>query len=158
MLKRAVVCLAALSVLAGCGSSTSEAPDDTKVESLHREQSTDDKDAGKDKDRSKDGKSSEPSSPSEEAPADQSAREIESIPGAEPGDPKEVEFFEELKGIDVEGVEDQLVATAQEVCSDGRDSVLLNAVAGQLDQQDRSDLNVEQLADRIAEAAEKAYC
>ncbi|WP_151529034.1 MULTISPECIES: hypothetical protein [Corynebacterium] len=148
MLKRAVLCVAALCVLSGCGSSTSEAPEEPKVESLHREQSTQDKDK----------KSSEPSSPTEEAPADQSAREIESIPGAEPGDPKEVEFFEELKGVDVNGVEDQLVATAQEVCEEGRDSVLLNAVAGQLDQQGRSELNVEQLADRIADAAEKAYC
>lgn len=147
MRKVLAACAAVLVVATGCGSSTSEAPEETSVESLHREQSKD----------SKERKSLERDSTSS-APADKSAREVESLPGRAPGDPKEQEFFDDLKGIDTAGVEDQLVATAQEVCRSGRDAVVLDAVAGQLVEQGATDLNPDEVAERIAAAAEKAYC
>ncbi|MDO5029946.1 MAG: DUF732 domain-containing protein [Corynebacterium sp.] len=65
------------------------------------------------------------------------------------------------KGIDVDGVEDQLIGTGRAACADApaeeRDVVAL-AIAGQLVAQDRSSDSAEEVAKIIATSAKKAYC
>lgn len=102
--------------------------------------------------------------PAEPQPQDQGAREIDEIPEQEtPRSPEDVTFLGDLtdEGIDVEGVEDQLIGTASTVC--GNDGNVLTeatppAVAGQLVEQGRTDLPVGEVAALIESAAENAYC
>lgn len=67
----------------------------------------------------------------------------------------------EGKKVKVEGIEDQLIAAATEVCRAnelGQKSFTVDAVAGQLIEQGRSSESPEALADAIAAAAKNAYC
>ena len=60
-------------------------------------------------------------------------------------------------GIDVDGTEDQLIAAGHIHCSD-EDDVVVEAVAGQIVAQERTDGDEADVTDAIAEAAEAAYC
>lgn len=102
--------------------------------------------------------------PADPSPQDQGAREIDEIPEAEIArTPEDIHFLGELsdEGIDIEGVESQLIGTASIVCSDdagefGRATV--SAVAGQLVNQDRTDKSVEDVTAIIEAGAKNAYC
>lgn len=67
-------------------------------------------------------------------------------------------------GIDVEGTEDQLIAaghvhcTAQSETGGDADAAVVEAVAGQIVAQDRTDDDEAAVAESIAKAAESAYC
>lgn len=67
----------------------------------------------------------------------------------------------EKAGIDVDGVEDQLIGTGRAACADVPEEerqVIALAIAGQLVAQDRSQDSAEEVAKIIASSAEKAYC
>ena len=92
-------------------------------------------------------------------PADQPAREVTSIPEQAPTfSPKEQEFLDQLQqsGVNVRGVEDQLTATGATVCNG--DSVTRDAVAGQLVEQRRTDLDANAVAALISETAQSKLC
>lgn len=95
-------------------------------------------------------------------PQDEGAREISSIPSAEPAvDPTQEKYISGLAddGINVEGIEAQLVGTAQTVCSDDPlASVTAGAVAGQLIEQGRTDRPVEEVTRAIETSARDNYC
>lgn len=102
--------------------------------------------------------------PAEPQPQDQGAREIDEIPEQQiPRSAEDVAFLGELtdEGIDVDGVEDQLIGTASTVCGNG-ENVLTEAtppaVAGQLVEQGRTDLPVGEVTALIESAAQNAYC
>ena len=92
-------------------------------------------------------------------PADQPAREVTSIPEQAPTfSPQEREFLDQLQqsGVNVKGVEDQLTATGATVCNG--DSVTRDAVAGQLVEQRRTDLDANAVATLITETAQSKLC
>lgn len=64
--------------------------------------------------------------------------------------------------IKVDGTEDQLIAAGHVHCDakggDGADTVLVDAVAGQLIEQGRTEADAAAVAKSIANAAETAYC
>lgn len=95
-------------------------------------------------------------------PQDEGAREISSIPSAEPAlDPTQEKFIKGLTddGIKVDGIEGQLVGAAQTVCSDDPlASVTAGAVAGQLIEQGRTDRPVDEVTRTLETAARDAYC
>lgn len=67
----------------------------------------------------------------------------------------------EKAGIDVDGVEDQLIGTGRAACADAPEEerqVIALAIAGQLVAQDRSQDSAEEVAKTIANSAKKAYC
>lgn len=100
----------------------------------------------------------------EPQPQDQGAREVEEIPEQEvPRSEEDVTFLGDLtdEGIDVAGVEDQLIGTASTVCGgdgNGLTSATLPAVAGQLVEQGRTDKSVDEVAAIVEAAAKNAYC
>lgn len=85
--------------------------------------------------------------------------EIESIPAeASHFTPQEEAFLDHLRqnGLNVEGVEDQLTATGINVCAD--DVITRDAVAGQLVEQRRTDLDPAALGELISDAARANLC
>lgn len=91
-----------------------------------------------------------------EAPA---VEEIESIPEqASDFTPQEAAFLDHLRqnGLNVEGVEDQLTATGINVCAD--DVITRDAVAGQLVEQRRTDMDPAALGELIGDAARANLC
>ncbi|WP_049171819.1 DUF732 domain-containing protein [Corynebacterium sp. 239_CJEI] len=67
----------------------------------------------------------------------------------------------EKAGIDVDGVEDQLIGTGRAACADAPEEereVIALAIAGQLVAQGRSRESAEEVAKTIASSAKKAYC
>lgn len=102
--------------------------------------------------------------PADPKPQDQGAREIDEIPAQEvPRSAEDITFLGDLtdEDIDVDGVEDQLIGTAATICGGGDNDLTtatLPAVAGQLVEQGRSDLPVDEVAELIDSAARNAYC
>ncbi|APT93398.1 hypothetical protein CPHO_11440 [Corynebacterium phocae] len=68
-------------------------------------------------------------------------------------------YLDDLKeaGINVEGVEDQLIGAAQAECN-AQDQVTVPAVAGQLIEQARTQLEHGQVVEAIAASARTHYC
>jgi hypothetical protein len=105
-----------------------------------------------------------PVRPADPQPQDQGAREVDEIPPQEvPRSPEDVAFLGDLsdEGIDIDGVEDQLIGTAATVCGDGGNALTaatLPAVAGQLVEQGRTDRTVDEVAALVESAAKNTYC
>ncbi len=72
--------------------------------------------------------------------------------------PEDESFLDALEGagIAVDGTEDQLIGAGHAHC--GVDSALVDAVAGQLVAQGRTDRSPQDAAKAIADAADAAYC
>lgn len=142
--------------LTACGGSTVTSDEvessETSVAPLDRESST----------ASSTTSTSSRAASSSARPQDEGAREISSIPSAEPAvDPAQEEYLTELAdgGIDIAGVEDQMVGTAQTVCSDDPLAATTSAaVAGQLVEQGRTDLSAEEVTRIIETSARDNYC
>lgn len=104
------------------------------------------------------------------APKDQPAQEVSAVPTPEAHySDREKHFLDELKnkGINVDGVEDQMLGAAGQVCTDkpapqpaqpAQPNYLVEAIAGQLVEQKRSDKPAEEVVSIIAKAAQDAYC
>lgn len=169
-------------VLAACGSATveDEEPETLSKSSTTASESTaasssKSKDADKD---SKDGKSSKESEKkdsgantagqnnAEPAPQaggsggsrDRGAQEIDEIPDTNNFEGDNAAFLDDVRalGVDVDGVEGQVISAGYLVCDD--QTAILQAVAGQLIGQDRTDREFEDLADNLAESARKHFC
>lgn len=102
--------------------------------------------------------------PAEPQPEDGAAKEIDEIPEQTPQrSPEEEALLEEIGegGIDVAGVEEQLIGAANTVCdaaAQDSESVILPAVAGQLIEQGKTDLSHEEATSLIDSVARSAYC
>lgn len=144
-MRKLVVVGAALCLgLAGCDSATvdSEPPQETEVAPLERE-------------------SEAPSSSSETATSksqeDRGAREISEIPSAEVPE-QDAKYLDKLKdaGVNVDGVEDQLLGAGKAACDENE--VTISAVAGQLIEQQRTTLAFEELSQLIKDSARSGIC
>ncbi|MDK4251980.1 hypothetical protein QPX11_06540 [Corynebacterium propinquum] len=169
-------------VLAACGSATVE---DEEPETLSKSSTTASESTAasssksKDADKnSKDGKSSKESEKkdsgantagqnnAEPAPQaggsggsrDRGAQEIDEIPDTNNFEGDNAAFLDDVRalGVDVDGVEGQVISAGYLVCDD--QTAILQAVAGQLIGQDRTDREFEDLADNLAESARKHFC
>lgn len=172
-------------VLAACGSATveDEEPETLSKSSTTASESTaasssKSKDADKDSKDSKDSKSSKESEKkdsgantagqnnAEPAPQaggsggsrDRGAQEIDEIPDTNNFEGDNAAFLDDVRalGVDVDGVEGQVISAGYLVCDD--QTAILQAVAGQLIGQDRTDREFEDLADNLAESARKHFC
>lgn len=90
---------------------------------------------------------------------DRPAREVETVPDQATGySPAEEAFLEQLRenGLNIEGVEDQLTATGFSVCSN--DMITRDAVAGQLVEQRRTDMDPAALGQLLTDTARANLC
>ncbi|MEZ2122569.1 MULTISPECIES: DUF732 domain-containing protein [unclassified Corynebacterium] len=167
-------------VLAGCGGATSESDDVVEPSVTSSLPKASREDVSESASAEPSGRSEDPSlvsaSPERREaapqpvvppipePRDGAAREIDKIPGlAQDRSAADLAYLKELRegGISVDGIEDQMIGAAAEVCrsaASGVDNYTLEAVAGQLIEQARASASVEVVADRIASAAKSAYC
>lgn len=155
----AAMLLAAGALLSGCGSATVEEGEatDTSVAPLERSSAASgDSSASKasESSASASGSASAERTPGEE-PEDRGAREISEIPAPAPEQGPDQDFLAAVaeKGVNVDGVEDQVVGAAQASCQG--DSVTVPAVAGQLIEQGRTELSHEELVRLITEQGRK---
>ena len=143
-MRKLVVVGAALCLgLAGCDSATvdSEPPQETEIAPLERES---------------DAPSSSENSASK-SQEDRGAREISEIPSAEVPEP-DAKYLDKLKdaGINVDGVEDQLLGAGKAACDENE--VTISAVAGQLIEQQRTTMGFEELSQLIKDSARSGIC
>ncbi|MCX7542920.1 DUF732 domain-containing protein [Corynebacterium sp. P5848] len=168
----------AVLALAGCGGATSESGDATETQAITSSLPTASSAASAEEKAARESKESSLSSASPEhrevapqpvvpavpEPRDGAAREIDEIPGlAQDRSPADLDYLKALtdSGITVDGVEDQMIGAAAEVCrsaASGVENYTLEAVAGQLVEQGRASAPVPEIAKRIASAAKSAYC
>ena len=180
--KLAAVLAAGSLALAACGSATveDEAPETlsnsssettssaSSSSSKSKEKDSKDKDGKKDKD-TKSSTTAPSASNAEPAPqgsgsaggagsADRGAQEIAEIPEAAGFEGENAAFLDEVRelGVDVAGVEGQIVSAGHLVCND--QTAILHAVAGQMIGQERTDREFEELADTLTESARKHFC
>ena len=91
--------------------------------------------------------------------ADQPAREVTEVPQqASAFTPAEEAYLAGLRenGVNIDGVEDQLTATGATVCGD--DLITRDAVAGQLVEQRRTDMDAAGVATLIDDTARANLC
>ena len=143
-MRKLVVVGAALCLgLAGCDSATvdSEPPQETEIAPLERES---------------DAPSSSENSASK-SQEDRGAREISEIPSAEVPEP-DAKYLDKLKeaGVNVDGVEDQLLGAGKAACDENE--VTISAVAGQLIEQQRTTQSFEELSQLIKDSARSGIC
>lgn len=140
--------------VAACGSSTvesSEVTSSTTTKTSTTSSST---------------KTSTPKSSEKSAPeiTDPQAKRVDEAPDGQmklsEADDSYLEALEKA-GIDIAGVEDQLIGTGRAACADAPEEerqVIALAIAGQLVAQGRSQESAEEVAKTIASSAKKAYC
>lgn len=147
--------------LAACGGATVDSDDVTETpapapSSSAEEQSTETSST----ESSTESSSAAPAAPADDPAAGEgAASEVENTPDAAPMRPEKDEaFLEALRqgGVNVEGNEEQLVGTARTIC--GGSTVTRDAVAGQLVEQQATDMNVEELSELIESAARDNLC
>ncbi|WP_408934828.1 hypothetical protein ACKFRL_05985 [Corynebacterium marquesiae] len=143
-MRKLVVVGAALCLgLAGCDSATvdSEPPQETEIAPLERES---------------DAPSSSENSASK-SQEDRGAREISEIPSAEVPE-QDAKYLDKLKdaGVNVDGVEDQLLGAGKAACDENE--VTISAVAGQLIEQQRTTMGFEELSQLIKDSARSGIC
>lgn len=100
-----------------------------------------------------------PGSSSRNGAGDQPAREVETVPTQVPAyAPEEQAFLDHLRqnGVNVDGLEDQLTATGFTVCDD--DTITRDAVAGQLVEQRRTDMDAGTVATLLSDTARANLC
>ncbi|WP_311524340.1 hypothetical protein [uncultured Corynebacterium sp.] len=100
-----------------------------------------------------------PGSSSRNGAGDQPAREVETVPTQVPSyAPEEQAFLDHLRqnGVNVDGLEDQLTATGFTVCDD--DTITRDAVAGQLVEQRRTDMDAVTVATLLSDTARANLC
>lgn len=167
----AALCAAGCLTLAACGGeATVEHSDATGAP----EASTSAADNGgknkNDKDKDKDGASETTSQKSgshrggDESEGDLGAREVDEVPsGAPAADPAEGDYLKALdeKGIRTADDADQLVGLARTVCAEDNEDggrVTAEAVAGQLVEQKKTDLDQQDAAQLLVDTARAEYC
>ena len=88
---------------------------------------------------------------------DRGAREISEIPSAEVPEP-DAKYLDKFKdaGVNVDGVEDQLLGAGKAACDENE--VTISAVAGQLIEQQRTTMGFEELSQLIKDSARSGIC
>ncbi|MBC3178204.1 hypothetical protein [Corynebacterium lujinxingii] len=100
-----------------------------------------------------------PASSASNGAGDEPAREVDSVPHQAPAySPEEQAFLDHLSqnGVNVDGLEDQLTATGFTVCDN--DTITRDAVAGQLVEQRRTDMDAAAVATLIGDTARANLC
>ncbi|MDK8551195.1 hypothetical protein QP907_02530 [Corynebacterium pseudodiphtheriticum] len=166
-------------VLAACGSATveDEAPETLSKSSTQTTKSTAassttspgaDKDGKKSSEgsttaKSGSGQNNAGNNNAEPAPQaaggrDRGAQEIDEIPETNPFEGENAAFLDDVRalGVDVAGVEGQVVSAGYLVCDE--QTAILQAVAGQLIGQERTDREFEDLVDKLTESARGRFC
>ena len=103
--------------------------------------------------------SAAPASSASNGAGDEPAREVDSVPHQAPAySPEEQAFLDHLSqnGVNVDGLEDQLTATGFTVCDN--DTITRDAVAGQLVEQRRTDMDAAAVATLIGDTARANLC
>lgn len=155
----AAVLLATGAVLSACGSATVDEGEatETSVAPLERSSAASgESSASKASESSATASGSAPAERAQgEEPEDRGAREISEIPSPEPAQGPDQDFLAAVaeKGVNVDGVEDQLVGAAQASCQG--DAVTVPAVAGQLIEQGRTELSHEDVVQLLTEQGSK---
>lgn len=98
-------------------------------------------------------------SPATTRAKDQGAKEIASIPATATVAPTDADYLEQVKaaGINVSGVEDQVVAAGSAACSPAG-TATVGAVAGQLSAQGRTTLPQEKIISTLSDNGKAFYC
>ncbi|MDN6135989.1 hypothetical protein [Corynebacterium sp.] len=156
--------LLATFTLAACGSATvesgSEVSPDATVAPLERGDGDllSSSESETSEERSSKESTEASTSKSEPAPEDRGAQEVEQAPTPQV-DTSNAGFLDAVAGggVDITGVENQLVSAAHTACNPDDDVTVL-AVAGQLIEQERTDKDVEEVVALINEQAQAAYC
>lgn len=143
--------IASVAALAGCGGATVESDDVTETATATSTSETTETVSSS--------TAVERSSSVSGGAADQPAREVTEVPQqASAFTPAEEAYLAGLRenGVNIDGVEDQLTATGATVCED--DLITRDAVAGQLVEQRRTDMDAAGVATLIDDTARANLC
>lgn len=157
MLRRTLALVAAAGLLTACGSTATDTAETSSIAPLTRS--------------AKPSEGAESSTVSTKEPAvpeasraataaDRPGQEVSSVPTPTPKFTAEGEkFLKEIgdQGVDIAGIEAQLIATAQIVCS-GEFGAAVEAVAGQIVEQGRTTKDYNEVLGLIDTSAKKLYC
>ncbi|MEX3558705.1 hypothetical protein [Corynebacterium sp. LK2522] len=150
--------------LAACGSATvdndNEAAGPTSVAPLERGSETESASASESESAESSSKPSAAAPAGDRAAEDRGAEEISEIPSPEAdASAGDADFLRAVgeRDIDAAGVETQLVSAAQRVCVE-EEPITLNAIAGQLIEQGRTELDYEELTRFLTDEARSVYC
>ena len=143
--------IASAAALAGCGGATVDSDDVTETATATSTSET--------TETASSTAAVERSSSASSGAADQPAREVTEVPQqASAFTPAEEAYLAGLRenGVNIDGVEDQLTATGATVCED--DLITRDAVAGQLVEQRRTDMDAAGVATLIDDTARANLC
>ncbi|MDN8606249.1 hypothetical protein Q0N48_09630 [Corynebacterium ureicelerivorans] len=143
--------IASVAALAGCGGTTVDSDDVTETATATSTSET--------TETASSSTAVERSSSASSGAADQPAREVTEVPQqARAFTPAEEAYLAGLRenGVNIDGVEDQLTATGATVCED--DLITRDAVAGQLVEQRRTDMDAAGVATLIDDTARANLC
>lgn len=143
--------IASVAALAGCGGATVDSDDVTETATATSTSETTETAASS--------TVVERSSSAGGGASDQPAREVTEVPQqASAFTPAEEAYLAGLRenGVNIDGVEDQLTATGATVCED--DLITRDAVAGQLVEQRRTDMDAAGVATLIDDTARANLC
>ena len=143
--------IASVAALAGCGGTTVDSHDVTETATATSTSETTETASSL--------TAVERSSSASSGAADQPAREVTEVPQqASAFTPAEEAYLAGLRenGVNIDGVEDQLTATGATVCED--DLITRDAVAGQLVEQRRTDMDAAGVATLIDDTARANLC
>lgn len=143
--------IASVAALAGCGGATVDSDDVTETATATSTSET--------TETASSSTAVERSSSASGGAADQPAREVTEVPQqASAFTPAEEAYLAGLRenGVNIDGVEDQLTATGATVCED--DLITRDAVAGQLVEQRRTDMDAAGVATLIDDTARANLC
>lgn len=152
----AAVLLAAGTLLSACGSATVDENEATDTSVAPLERSSGEPSASKPSESSASASGDAPTERTTgEEPEDRGAREVSEIPTPAPAQGPDRDFLAAVAetGVNIDGVEDQLVGAAQASCQG--DTVTVPAVAGQLIEQGRTELSHEDVVQLITEQGNK---
>lgn len=151
--------IASVAALAGCGGATVDSDDVTETATATSTSETTETVSSSTTSETATAPAVERSSSVSGGAADQPAREVTEVPQqASAFTPAEEAYLAGLRenGVNIDGVEDQLTATGATVCED--DLITRDAVAGQLVEQRRTDMDAAGVATLIDDTARANLC
>ena len=150
--------IASVAALSGCGGATVDSDDVTETATATSTSETTET-ASSTTSETATATAGEQSSSAGGGASDQPAREVTEVPQqASAFTPAEEAYLAGLRenGVNIDGVEDQLTATGATVCED--DLITRDAVAGQLVEQRRTDMDAAGVATLIDDTARANLC
>lgn len=159
MLRRTLALVAAAGLLTACGSTATDTVETSFVAPLTRSAKPSEGSAAASASASASPQTGTDTAAAATA-ADRPAQEVSTVPTPTPKFTEAGEkFLKEIsdQGVDIVGVEAQLIATAQIVCS-GEFGAAVEAVAGQVVEQGRTTKDYNEILTLIDTSAKKLYC